>query len=289
MTSIKQKLSFSNSYPNSGTSAKCNVILNKQIDDFGFVDNKSMDFSIKLKSTASHLSCSGQISSQYFEDSVNLKKVTLENADLKMTSSNNYSSTIFSDLKDALVAIGSKGGTDESIKESIDSTITLFQTFNQGKDKITIKNTQGLIIDAGEGKDIIIGNKGNDILIGGEGSDKLTGGKGADMFSFDLMDFYEINDEGNVVYNNVVDKITDFNLKEHDVLNFYGLDDLSFYAKLADAKADNAHLFYIKGSGNIYLNMDTEENNFAPHVIIKLTGKPAVNADLTDWNYYPAE
>ena len=277
MTDIKQKLSFSNSFPNSGTTVKYDydIIFNTPVDYFGYVDVKSMDFLITLKSTVSSLYCLGQASNH----SVNLKKVILENADLKMTSSNIY----FSDFKDAFVP--TRFFDKSSMKESIDSAIKMFETFNQGNDKITIKNTEGLKIDAGEGKDIVVGNKGDDTIIGGAGSDKLTGGKGADTFSFDLIDFFDLNDDAKVVYNNVVDTITDFNLKEHDVLNFGDVSWLDFYTTLNEAKLDNAFVFYIKGSGNIYLNMGAVENEFTPHVIIKLTGKPAVNGDLTDWNY----
>jgi hypothetical protein len=280
MTDIKQKLSFSNSYPNSGTTVKYDFIFNAQVDYFGFVDVKSMDFLITLKSTVSSLYCLAQASSH----SVNLKKVILENVDLKMTFSNTYSLATFSDFKDTFFAPITVMD-ESSMKESIDSAIKMFETFNQGNDKITIKNTEGFKIDAGEGKDIVVGNKGDDTIIGGAGSDKLTGGKGADTFSFDLIDFFDLNDDAKVVYNNVVDTITDFNLKEHDVLNFGDVSRLDFYTTLNEAKLDNAFVFYIKGSGNIYLNMGLLENEFTPHIIIKLTGKPAVNGDLTDWNY----
>jgi hypothetical protein len=281
MTDIKQKFSFSNSFPNSGTTVKYDydIIFNTPVDYFGYVDVKSMDFLITLKSTVSSLYCLAQASSH----SVNLKKVILENVDLKMTFSNTYSLATFSDFKDAFAP--PRFMDESSMKESIDSAIKMFETFNQGNDKITIKNTEGFKIDAGEGKDIVVGNKGDDTIIGGAGSDKLTGGKGADTFSFDLIDFFDLNDDAKVVYNNVVDTITDFNLKEHDVLNFGDVSRLDFYTTLNEAKLDNAFVFYIKGSGNIYLNMGLLENEFTPHVIIKLTGKPAVNGDLTDWNY----
>jgi hypothetical protein len=78
--------------------------------------------------------------------------------------------------------------------------------------------------------------------------------------------------------------ITDFNLKELDKLDFSDLGELSFYSKLADAKEDNAHLFYVKDSGSIYLNTSTTYG-FTPTVIVTLTGMPALNADGTDWNY----
>ena len=149
---------------------------------------------------------------------------------------------------------------------------------------ITIKNSNGTEVNAGDGKDTVIGGIGEDTISGGAGSDKLTGEKGMDTFSFGIVDFYTEKANGDSVFNKSADTITDFNLKEHDELNFGDLGELSFYTKIADAKADNAHLFYVKGSGSIYLNTSIT-NGFTPTVIITLTGKPAVNADLTDWNY----
>ena len=149
---------------------------------------------------------------------------------------------------------------------------------------VKIKNTEGVQIDAGAGKDTVIGAAGDDTIIGGAGSDKLTGGKGTDTFSFSNADFYTENAKGESVFNKSADTITDFNLKELDKLDFGDLGELSFYAKLADAKLDNAQLFYVKGSGSIYLNTSTTDG-FTPTVIITLTGKPALNADGTDWNY----
>jgi Ca2+-binding RTX toxin-like protein len=149
---------------------------------------------------------------------------------------------------------------------------------------INITNTKGADINSGNGKDTVIGAAGNDTLTGGAGSDKLTGGKGADTFSFSNADFFTQNSNGDSVFNKSPDTITDFNLKEHDVLEFGDLGELSFYTKFADAKNDNAHLFYVKGSGSIYLNTSTTDG-FSPTVIITLTGKPALNADGTDWNY----
>jgi hypothetical protein len=45
-----------------------------------------------------------------------------------------------------------------------------------------------------------------------------------------------------------------------------------------------ASLFYVKGAGKIYLNTN-ETDGFTPSVIIIISGKPAVNADMTDFNY----
>lgn len=125
---------------------------------------------------------------------------------------------------------------------------------------------------------------GNDTLVGGAGSDKLTGGKGSDIFVFTYSDFYTADSNGGLVFNSAVDTVADFNVKEHDVLDFGDLGELSFYPSLKDAQDDLASLFYVKGSGKIYLNTNNADG-FTPTVIVILTGKPAVNADFTDWNY----
>ena len=149
---------------------------------------------------------------------------------------------------------------------------------------IRITKPEGAVIDAGSGKDIIVGNIGDDTIVGGAGSDRLIGGKGADTFLFNKADFFTANINGDLVFNKSVDTITDFYLKDHDKLDFGDLGQLSFYDKLADAKEVSSPLFYVKSSGSIYLNTSTI-NGFTPTVIITLTGKPVVNSDLTDFNY----
>ena len=141
------------------------------------------------------------------------------------------------------------------------------------------------ILEGTAAADKLSGLGGNDTLVGGAGSDKLTGGKGADTFIFTSSDFYTKGSNGSLVFNkSVVDTITDFNVKEHDVLDFGDLGELSFYPLLNDAQDELAKLFYVKGSGKIYLNTN-EDGGFTPTVIVVLTGKPAVNTDLSDWNY----
>jgi Ca2+-binding RTX toxin-like protein len=132
--------------------------------------------------------------------------------------------------------------------------------------------------------DKLLGLAGNDTLIGGAGSDKLTGGKGKDTFVFSGSDFYTESSNGDLVFNKSVDTITDFNLKEHDVIDLEDLGQLTFYSSLSAAQDDMASLFYVKGTGKIYLNTN-ETDGFTPSVIIIISGKPAVNADMTDWNY----
>jgi hypothetical protein len=217
-------------------------------------------------------------------EKISLNKVTLNTTDYKLTTAKvTYNSIL--DENGELHSITNATDTNVSIdkmQEDIEKYVV--PNLMSGDNSITIVNKEGVQIDAGAGKDTIIGSIGDDTIIGGAGSDKLTGSKGADTFSFSNADFYSENTNGDSIFNKSTDMITDFNLKELDRLDFSDLGELSFYSKLADAKEDNAHLFYVKGSGSIYLNTSTTDG-FTPTVIITLTGKPALNADGTDWNY----
>ena len=113
---------------------------------------------------------------------------------------------------------------------------------------------------------------------------QLTGGKGIDTFSFSSSNFYTVNSNVDLVFNKSVDTVTDFNLKEHDVIDLEDLGQLTFFSSLNAAQDDMASLFYVKGTGKIYLNTN-ETDGFTPSVIIIISGKPAVNADMTDFNY----
>jgi hypothetical protein len=216
-------------------------------------------------------------------------KVTLTTTDYKLTGSNvSYNTQLDENGKlgqmlnlgiDKFKLFSNVTAMQDSLMANVVPNLT------NGDNNIFITNKEGFQIDAGTGKDVVVGNIGDDTIISGAGSDKLTGGKGSDMFSFSNTDFYTENTNGELIFNKSADTITDFNLKELDKLDFGDLGELSFYAKLADAKLDNAQLFYVKGSGSIYLNTSTTEDGFTPIVIITLTGKPAVNTDLTDWNY----
>jgi Ca2+-binding RTX toxin-like protein len=191
------------------------------------------------------------------------------------------------DLQDLLSGRQFSPSDQEALQkttETITKTIDYFKTLNQGDDTITIKNPKGFSVDAGNGKDVVVGGKGDDMIIGGSGSDKLTGGKGSDFFSFSKADFFTDNANGVSVFNKSVDTITDFNLSEKDVLEFNDLGSLSFFLTLKDATAANAELFYV--SGKVYLNTDTIGDKYTATPIITLTGNPKVNADLSDFAYY---
>lgn len=211
-------------------------------------------------------------------DEISISKVTLTSSDYKLTGSK----ILFSTPQSLANINDFEFFTADTMQSDIESN--LVPNLTNGDNNISIKNIEGIQIDAGAGKDTVIGAAGDDTIIGGAGSDKLTGGKGTDTFTFSNADFYTENTDGDSVFNKSVDTITDFNLKEHDVLDFGDLGELSFYAKIADAKGDNAHLFYVKGSGSVYLNTSTTDG-FTPTVIITLTGKPALNVDGKDWGY----
>ncbi|MCP1651147.1 retention module-containing protein [Pseudomonas nitroreducens] len=66
------------------------------------------------------------------------------------------------------------------------------------------------ILEGGPGNDLMFGQGGNDKLIGGPGDDIMYGGTGADEF------IWKSGDTGH-------DVIKDFNIAEHDVLNFADL------------------------------------------------------------------
>lgn len=66
------------------------------------------------------------------------------------------------------------------------------------------------ILHGNAGNDTLYGDAGNDTLIGGQGSDILNGGTDADTFVWNAEDFT----------TSAVDRVTDFNMGEGDVLRF---------------------------------------------------------------------
>ena len=250
--------------------------------------NTDSGFNINLTGATSH----SQINNGVVSDKTSFSKVALTTTDYKLTGTNVSYNTPHDEIG-MLIQMPNLHGGFKSAMMNFFVNVTAMQddlmtnvvpNLMNGNNSITVTNKEGVQIDAGAGKDTVIGAIGNDTIIGGAGSDKLTGGKGTDTFSFSNADFYTENTNGELIFNKSADTITDFNLKDGDVLDFSDLGELSFYAKLADAKLDNAQLFYVKGSGSIYLNTSTTDG-FTPTVIITLTGKPALNADGTDWNY----
>ncbi len=165
-----------------------------------------------------------------------------------------------------------KGNIEEVASKPVDVTIS------------TKPSAVNDILIGTDKTDKLSGLAGNDTLIGGLGSDKLTGGKGSDIFAFSNSDFYTKNSDGNLVFNKAIDTITDFNLKEHDLLDFGDLGELTFYPTLNAAQQDIASLFYVKATGKIYLNTN-DTDGFTPSAIIIISGKPAINTDMSDWNY----
>ncbi|HCT98720.1 MAG TPA: hypothetical protein DF614_01170 [Methylococcaceae bacterium] len=183
------------------------------------------------------------------------------------------------------------------IKNDIDTKlwVTAYYTDKQGNREevksavvdVAVSTTSSVFNDRLEGNanaNKLSGLGGNDTLIGGAGSDKLTGGSGADTFVFKKADFFSQNHTGALIFNQSVDTITDFHVKEHDILDFQEMGELHFYPSMSAAQDDHsAFLFYVKNVGKIYVNM-SNTGDFTPINIIVLSGKPAINSDFIDWN-----
>ncbi len=274
-------------------------------NDSSLINFSSADIKIAAddKSSLSALSFSGSVESNVDAANISLKSFTMETTDLKIVSGAISKTEIpiesydaLSHLKDFSYMLPSgnddyseeDGYSEFSLEESLNNVFTVFQEFNQGDNTITIKTAEGFSVDAGSGADVVNGGAGDDLITGGAGSDKLTGGKGLDTFSFSLSDFFTDKEDkdGNIIseFNKSVDTITDFNLTEGDMLDLGNLGLLDFsYNSLTAAQTDEAQLFYLKGI--VYLNTDTTGEKYTATPIINLTGNPAVNAELTDFNY----
>ena len=242
------------------------------------------DFSISLGGSYS-LNTKLTNNTSSYECKVNLKNVKLSSSDYMLTTANiSYSSSNLSDI--FFVNINASSDNFVTIdKIKAESMTRIIPNVLGGNNLISIMNQNGFEINSGQGNDTIIGGNGRDTIIGGVGSDQLTGGKEADIFSFNNSDFFSPNKNGDSVFNKSVDVIKDFNLNEHDMLSFNDLGFISFYKTLNEAKADYAQLFYVNGSGKIYLNTDTSGTKYNPSIIITLTGNPLLNAEGTDFNY----
>ena len=264
-------------------------------ENFNFVNSKTNDITTKTYSAASFslnsddkliassLIFSGSIVSDTDQIQIQVKNFTLDIPDMKMISSVIPITII--DSGDVFDKLSGLIINDQGPELTVYNTIDLFHTLNQGANTITIKNVDGIEVDAGEGKDTIIGSIGNDTIIGGLGSDKLTGGKGIDTFVFNNSDFFTENTNGDLVFNKSTDTITDFNIKEGDILEFGELGELGFYVTLKEAIADESTLFYVKGSSKIYLNTDMTGEKYTATPVISLTGNPKVNIDINGWDY----
>ncbi|GAL12220.1 probable extracellular nuclease [Vibrio astriarenae] len=99
----------------------------------------------------------------------------------------------------------------------------------------------------GSGDDVLEGGDGDDILIGGLGNDILTGGDGSDTFRW----------ETGTVENGAVDRITDFNASDGDVIDLRDvISDLQDDDSLSDALDQIAARVV---DGNIELDITTDD------------------------------
>jgi len=92
-------------------------------------------------------------------------------------------------------------------------------------DNTIIGNNVSNILDGGLGADTMIGGKGGDKLYGGDGDDTLVGGIGNDLLTGGLgadTFVWELTDHGTYAVASV-DKVTDFNISENDVLDLHDL------------------------------------------------------------------
>lgn len=117
------------------------------------------------------------------------------------------------------------------------------------------------------GNDKLAGGGGDDVIVGGRGSDSLSGGKGADTFVFGKDDF-----KGKPS----VDTITDFKLKDGDVLQIAkGLAGIKNVKDLLDkATSTNQHKDTVitLGDGNKIVLKDVKLDDFkknpGDHIVI---------------------
>lgn len=100
-------------------------------------------------------------------------------------------------------------------------------------------NSVALIIDGGEGDDIIWGSdaderisggNGNDTIFGGIGADILTGGLGVDVFEF--------------TRTSIGTSVTDFNMEEGDILRFYNTGGAEFDASSVALAVNGITILY---------------------------------------------
>jgi len=288
--SLNSKFDYSNKDIDSGTSITANVAYShtkKYLNDnfISVLNFSSATFNV-VSEDMYYISFSGGVTTSNDETSINLKNVTLETSSFKMVSANismtnvdSESSAIFYDIENIL----NNNSEGTSYADAIISSLNALSTLNQGDNTITIKSNEGVEIDSGSGKDVVVGGKGDDIITGGYGSDKLTGGKGLDVFVFSFSDFFSEDANGNPVFDKSLDTITDFSLRDGDYLEFGEMGQLTFYKTLSAAKSEEAQLFYVKGQ--IYFNADSSGEVYLPTVIITLTGSPALNTEGTDFNY----
>ena len=77
-------------------------------------------------------------------------------ANISMTNVDSESSAIFYDIENILSNNSDGISPADAIISSLDTLLTL----NQSDNTITIKSSEGVEIDAGRGKDVVLGGKG---------------------------------------------------------------------------------------------------------------------------------
>jgi serralysin len=112
-------------------------------------------------------------------------------------------------VKGAELATVKVGGSPEDSVRNIENIIAGLKADTLTGDAL------GNHLTANGGNDKLDGGGGKDLLIGGAGKDLLTGGGGADTFIF-----LKVSDSA----GNQLDTVTDFNLKQQDVIDLSAID-----------------------------------------------------------------
>ncbi|WP_137156385.1 calcium-binding protein [Rhizobium sp. FKL33] len=135
-----------------------------------------------------------------------------------------------------------------------------------GNDEISVVNTKanGVVIDGGDGRDVILGSKGRDILMGGAGNDLITarganaslyGGDGDDVIRVSAAAYIEGGDGDDTFFRSLQDNATVNGGAGDDTMVISSRSELSLEKTLLFSRSftDVEH-FAVQGS--IYLSQD---------------------------------
>jgi Ca2+-binding RTX toxin-like protein len=131
----------------------------------------------------------------------------------------NGASSQFDSMQVTAINIFAYGGNDTVLINSLTSGKTVQVYGGGGNDTLRVDGsvTSGVMLNGGDGNDVLVGGSGNDVLIGGAGNDWLEGGDGSDTL---------IGGAGNDVYafrvavGNQIDTIVELAGEGTDTLSF---------------------------------------------------------------------
>lgn len=150
-----------------------------------------------------------------------------------------------------------------------------FQTLIAGTDGADTLNgtTHGEeTLVGGAGRDTLNGRGSDDRLVGGTGGDRLTGGSGADTFVFDTLADSQVGTDRSTQGR---DRITDFNLNDHDRLDVSALG----FTGLGDGTGTTLALAYNSATDltRLFSQMQDAQGN---HFEVALTGNQVAGLSL---------